>query len=130
MQQLVGRGELPELVVLLVPFPEHSTSAVSDASAPPVALECVQVQSNVVGHPHRTISISHVLTLTPQYVLIISGGPLILSQHHFLTFSNSMTKSLTGGFVHQSECRMTHLVTLALILHPLLYTYIIVAKIN
>jgi len=86
-------GELPELVVLLVPFPEHSVSAISDASVPPVALECVQVESNVVGHPYSTISISHILTLTPEHVFIISGGFLILSEQHLLTFSNSMAKS-------------------------------------
>jgi len=123
MQQLVARGELPELVVLLVPFPEHSASAISDASVPPVALECIQVESNVVGHPYRTISISHVLTLTPQHVLIVTGGALILSEQHLLTFSDSMAKSLTSGFVHQSKSRMTHLVphlvTPAFVLHPL-----------
>jgi len=123
MQQLIAWRELPELVVLLVPFPHHSASAVSDPSAPPVAVECVQVEPNVVGHPYCSISITHVLTLTPQYVLIISGGALVLSDQNLLTFGNGMAESLTSGFVHQSECRMTHLVphlvTPAFILHPL-----------
>lgn len=92
VEELTVSLDLPQLVVSMVPLPEHNVGAVLNTF---VAVKSINVQANVIDHSDCSVAFSEILAHRPQHRFVI-GIWIIRHQLHLRTifsFSRKIYKN-------------------------------------